>query len=121
VRLGRRPAAARGKRLKPGEHLGVPLVALALGTGDGVELARVGDENRGAESCEVPADPRAVRVGLHRHGGSGKIGQQLGQRGPGVGPGAFMDHLAGSIQDADILCPITKIKADGEPVDEGSG
>ncbi len=70
---------------QPGEHLGVAPVALALVAGDGVELARVGDENRGTESCEITADPRAVRASFQSHGGAGKIRKQLGEGGPGVG------------------------------------
>jgi len=32
--------------------------------------------------------------------------------------GAFVDQLAGGIQDADVMLPITKIEAEGEPADD---
>ena len=60
-------------------------VALAFGTGDGVKLARVGHHHRGSKPGEVTADPRAVRAGLQRDGGAGKIHEQLGKCRPGVG------------------------------------
>jgi hypothetical protein len=70
---------------QPGEHLGVAPVALAFGAGDGVELARVGDQDGGPVLGEVTADPRTVRAGLQRDGGARELGQQFGQGGPGVG------------------------------------
>jgi len=106
---------------QPGEHLGVAPVALAFGARDGVELARVGDEDRGPVFGEVTTDPRAVGAGLQRDGGAGEVHEQLCQRRPGVGQRRFADNLAGGIQDADVMRAITKIKAEGEPADEGSG
>ena len=106
---------------EPGEHPGVALVALALVAGDGVELARVGHNDLRPKFGEEPADPRAVHAGFHRHRGAGEIGQQPGQRGPGVGQRALADDLAGSIQDADVMRAVTEIQTEGEPADEGSG
>jgi hypothetical protein len=67
------------------QHLRVAAVALAFVTGDGVELARVGDQHGGAAPGEEAADPRAVHAGFQRDGGTGKLDEQLGQRRPGVG------------------------------------
>ena len=78
--------------------------------GDGLELARVGDEDCGALLGEETADPRAVRAGLHGHGGLGKLLQQLQERWPGVGEETFMDHLASGIQGADEVTTIPQIK-----------
>ena len=67
-----------------GEHLSITPVALALVAGDGVELARVGHQHGGPKAGEIPADPRTVRARFQRHGGAGKIHEELRQRGPGV-------------------------------------
>jgi hypothetical protein len=37
------------------------------------------------------------------------------RRGPGVGQRALADNLAGGIQDADMMRPVTGIEAEGEP------
>jgi hypothetical protein len=103
---------------KAGEHLGIALVAFAFVTRDGVELARVGDQDVCAEVGEVTADPRAVRAGFEGNGGAGEIGEQLGQCGPGVGQCALADDLAGGIEDADMMRPVSEIKAEGEPADD---
>jgi hypothetical protein len=62
---------------QPGEHLGIAPVALAFVAGDGVELARVGDEDSGPKVAEVAADPRTVRARFQRHGGFWKIREEL--------------------------------------------
>jgi len=51
---------------QPAEHRGVAAVALAFVAGDGVELAGIGDDDRGAQAGEVAADPRAVRARFER-------------------------------------------------------
>ena len=68
-----------------GKHLGIAAVAFAFGAGDGVELARVGDEHSGAEVGEIPAYPRTMGARFQRHGAAGKLREQLRQRRPGVG------------------------------------
>jgi len=37
--------------------------------------------------------------------------------GAGVGQGRLADDLAGGIQDADVMLPVTEIKAEGKPAD----
>jgi len=101
-----------------GEHLGIAAVALAFGAGDGVELARVGDQDHGAQVGEVTADPRTVRARFQRDGGVRKLAEQLRECGTGVGQGRLADNLAGGIQHADMMCPITKIQTEGEPTDD---
>ena len=70
---------------QPGEHLGVAPVALAFVAGDGVELARVGDEHGGTAPREEPADPRAVGASFQRNGGVRELCHQLRQCRSGVG------------------------------------
>ena len=86
-----------------------------------MELARVGDQRGGPQAGEVTADPRAVRAGFEGNGGAGKIGHQLCQRGPAVGQRSLADDLAGGIQHADVMRPVTEIQAEGEPADVSSG
>ena len=100
---------------QPGEHLGVAPVALALVAGDGVELAGIGHDDRGPEAGEVTADPRAVRARLQRDGGAGKLREELRQGRAGVGQGRLADDVAGGIEHADVMRPITEIEAEGEP------
>lgn len=69
---------------------------------------------------EVTADPRAVGAGLQRDGGAGKIHKQLCQRGAGVGQGRFADNLTSGVENADVMCPIIEVKAEGEPAREQS-
>jgi hypothetical protein len=104
-----------------GEHEGVAAVALALVAGDGVELAGVGDDDRGAQAGEVTTDPGAVSAGFQRHSGGGIAGQQAGQRDPVIEHGPFVKDLAGGIQDDDIMAAIAKIEADGEPAGSNRG
>ena len=105
-----------------GEHLGVPAVAFALVAGDGVELARVGDDHGGAAFLEEAADPGAVGTGFQRDGGVGEVREQLGQRGPGVGQTALTDDLTGGIQNANVMPAIAQIEAEGEPAgNNGAG
>jgi len=103
------------------EHLGVPLVALAFVAGDGVELARVGDEHGGTAPGEEPADPRAVGARFDRNRGARELGHQLRQCRSGVGQRALADDLAGGIQDADMMTPVTEIEAEGEPAGNDRG
>jgi len=100
-----------------GEHLGVAPVALALVAGDGVELAGIGHDDGGPEAGEVTADPRAVRARLQRDGGAGKLREELRQGRAGVGQGRLADDVAGGIEHADVMRPITEIEAEGEPAD----
>ena len=86
-----------------------------------MELAGIGHQNCGAEVGEVTTDPRAVRAGFEGNGGAGILGEQLGQRGPGVGQGPLADDLAGGIEDADVMTPITEIEAEGEPAGNNQG
>ncbi len=104
-----------------GEHLGVASVALAFVAGDGVELARVGDEHLRSKVGEEAADPRTVGAGFQGDGGVRKLGKQLRECGSGIGQRTLADNLTRAIQYADMMCPITKIKAEGEPTDDGSG
>ena len=107
---------------QPRQHLGVPLVALAFGARDGVELARVGDQTVAPSSVQETADPRAVGASFQRHRGVRELGHQLGQRRPGVGQRAVTDDLAGGIQDAYVMASVTEIKAEGEPAgNNGAG
>jgi len=39
----------------------------------------------------------------------------------GVGQGGLADHLTGGIKNADVMLPVTEIKAEGEPTADGSG
>jgi len=50
-----------------------------------VELARVGHQHGCAEAGEVTADPRAMSARCQRDRGAGKIHEQLGKCGAGVG------------------------------------
>src|SRR5208283_1977017 len=110
------------ERARPaGGHPGVAPVALALVARNGVEFARVGDQDLRAQFGEVTADPRAVRAGLHRHRGAGELGQQLRQGGPGVGQRALADNLAGGIEDANVMRAVTEIQAEGEPAGRNRG
>ena len=104
-----------------GEHLGIAAVALAFGAGDGVELARVGDEHLRAVFGEEAADPRTVRARFNGHSGAGKIREELRQGRAGVGQRRLTDNLTSGIKDADMMCPITEIQAEGEPTADGSG
>jgi hypothetical protein len=103
---------------QPGEHLGVAPVALALIAGDGVEFARVGHQHGGTEAGEITADPRTVRARFQRDGGCGELGEQLGQGGPRVGQRSLTNNLTSGIQRANVMGPITEIKAEGEPADD---
>ena len=105
---------------KAGQHLGITPVTLAFGAGNGVELARVGDDHGRTEVGEVTADPRTVRARFQGHGRTGKIREQLDERGPRVGQGSLTDNLASRIQHANVMLPIAKIKAESEPADDGS-
>jgi hypothetical protein len=106
------------------EHLGIASVTLAFGTGNSVELARIGDKDGGPIRGEEATDPRTMRAGFQRDSGVRELGEQLGQGGPGIGQGCLADNLTSDIKDADVMTPITKIKADGEPArndDSGVG
>ena len=100
---------------QPGQHLGVAPVALAFATGDGVQLARVGNDHRGPVLLKESADPRAVRPGFQRHRGEGELGEQFRQCRTGVGQRPLANDLTAGIQNADVMTPVTKIKAKGEP------
>ena len=70
----------------------------------------------------MTADPRAVRAGLQGHGGTGKLREQPGECGPGVGQRSLTDNLAGSIQHTDVMLTVSEVQAEGEPADDsGSG
>ena len=101
-----------------GEHLGITPVALAFATGDGVKLAGIGHQHRCAEVGEVTTDPRTVRARFQGHGGMRKIREQLCQGRAGVGQRSFADNLTSGVENADVMCPITEIKAEGEPTDD---
>jgi hypothetical protein len=53
----------------------IAAVALALVAGNGVELARIGHDDGGAQTGEIPADPRTVRARFERHRGGRILGQ----------------------------------------------
>ena len=98
-----------------GEHHRIAAVALAFVAGDGLELAGIGHDDRGAQAGQIPADPRAVRARFQRHGGGGIPGEQQRQGDALIEQGAFVKDLAGGIQDTDVMAAITEIEADGEP------
>ena len=50
-----------------------------------------------------------------------EIGEQFRQCGPGVGQGALADDLAGGIENADVMRPVSEIKAEGEPAGNNRG
>jgi len=50
-----------------------------------------------------------------------EIGEKLLEGGPRVGQSRFADELTGSIQDADVMLPVTEIQTEGEPAADGSG
>src|ERR1017187_10101774 len=50
-----------------------------------------------------------------------EIGEQFRQCGPGVGQGALADDLAGGIENADVMRPVSEIKAEGEPAGNNHG
>jgi hypothetical protein len=104
-----------------GEHLGVAPVALALGAGDVVELARVGHQHGGALFGKVTTNPRTMRARLQRDGGAGKIREELRQGRAGVGQRSLADNVAGGREDTDVMLAITEIDAEGEPAADRSG
>ena len=106
---------------QPGQHLGVALITLAFVAGDGVELARVGDQYLCAAFGEKAANPRAVRAGFQRDRGAGELAEKLHQRGPGVGQGSLADNLTSSIENANVMLTITEIKAEGQPTGDNKG
>ena len=102
-----------------GEHLGIAPVALALGAGDGVELARVGHQHRGALFGKVTTKPGTMGARLQRDGGVWIIHEELRQRWPGVGQRSLADNVTGGIEDTDVMLTITEIEAEGEPANGG--
>ncbi len=80
-----------------------------------MEFAGIGDDDQGPEAGEVTADPRAVRARFNGHGGGGILGEQQREGHAVIEQGAFVEDLAGGIEDAEIMAAITKIKADGKP------
>ena len=50
-------------------------VALAFAAGDGLELARVGDQHSGPALGEVTADPRTVRAGFDGNSSVRELGE----------------------------------------------
>lgn len=104
-----------------GGHHGVPAVAFALVAGDGVKLAGIGDDDRGAQAGEVTADPRAVRAGLQRHGGGGIFREQQGEGRAVIGQRPFVEDPAGGVQHADVMAAVAQIQAEGEAAGRNRG
>lgn len=95
------------------EHPGVRLVVLGLALRDGAQLAGVGHDHRVPQGFQQPADPRAVRAGLHHAGGSGVLVRKRCQALAGVDDFRFGEDLAGGGEDAYRMAAIPEVDSDG--------
>ena len=94
---------------EPREHPRVRLVALGRARGDGAQLAGVGHEHRVAQPLQEPADPRAVRAGLH-HEGRGRIALAEGRQAlAGVRDRFLGEDLPAGRQDAHRVAAVPEI------------
>ena len=86
-----------------------------------MELAGIGDDDRGAEAGKVTADPRAVRARFEGDGDGGIVGEQPGQGHAVIEQRPFVEDLAGGLEHTDVMAAIAEIEADGEPAGRGRG
>jgi hypothetical protein len=71
-----------------------------------------------AEFGEITADPRAVGASFQGDGGLRELGEELSQRGTVVGQRSLADNLTSSIENANVMLPVTEIQTKGEPADD---
>jgi len=55
------------------------------------------------------------------HGGGGILREQQGQGYSLIEQGPFVNHLAGGIQDGDVMIAVAEIETEGEPAGSSRG